>query len=139
MAMLALAHGAQGLLHHGLYFAAGPEREAYYLPTDAPDLWNGMKATNEMVAQLRDPLTRGAYRGCEVTGSMHAAAWDLDGRTYALAVSASPEGGLAAFRLPGSAPEALLRADSGAPALRGESGAFTDDFPPYGARIYVSE
>jgi hypothetical protein len=139
MTMLALAHGAAGLLHHGLYFSAAPDREEYYLPRDAPELWESMKETNRMVAQLADAAAHGVYRGCEVTGQVHAGAWDLDGRTVVLAANARTSAALTTFAVPSPTPERLFRIDGGDEAPRTESGRYADDIPPLGARIYVSE
>ena len=138
MTMLALAHGAQGLLHHGFYFAAAANRDPYFLPADAPELWEGMKETNALVHQIAPAIVGGAYRGCEVTGQLHVAAWDLKGVTYVLAANSRPSISLSTFAVPGPRPEALWRVSGGANVPCTGEGLFADDVPAYGARVYTS-
>lgn len=138
MTLLALAYGAQGLLHHGFYFAGTADRSTYYLPADAPDIWQEMKETNALVASLEGPLSRGTYRGVTVTDPVHIGAWDLDGCVYVLAVNAEPRPALTTFEVPGRAPERLYPLGRRSPAAKTQSGRFADQIPAYGARIYVS-
>ncbi|HJN15062.1 MAG TPA: hypothetical protein QGH10_06220, partial [Armatimonadota bacterium] len=139
MAMLSLAHGAQGLLHHGYFFAAAPSREKYYLPSDAPDLWAGMKDTNELVNLISPAIVAGQYRGCEISGPVHVGAWDVEDRTYVLAANAQPAAALSTFAVPGAEVTKLYRVTDGMEAPRTQNGLFADDVPAYGARIYCTE
>lgn len=138
MTFLALAHGAQGLLHHGYYFSRTPDRPAYYLPTDAPDLWAQMSDTNAAIARLAGVLTDGSYRGVTATEPVHVGAWDADDSVYVVAVNAEPHSALTTFEVPGPCPESLYRLGEESPVAKTESGRFTDELPAYGARIYVS-
>jgi hypothetical protein len=138
MTFLALAYGAQGLLHHGFYFSSTAERSAYYLPTAAPELWTDMKETNAMVASLAEALSGGTRRGVSVTEPVHVAAWDLDDRVFVLAVNAEPHSALTTFEVPAPSPEALYRLADGSSVARTQSGRFADEIPGHGARIYVS-
>lgn len=138
MTFLALAHGAQGLLHHGFYFPSTADRSTYYLPTNAPDLWTEMRGTNAMIARLGEALSRGSHRGVTVTDPVHVAAWDLDERLFVLAVNAESHPALTTFEVPGPSPEALYRLGDGSQVARTQSGQFADELPAYEARIYVS-
>ncbi|MGQ9731168.1 MAG: hypothetical protein ACUVX8_07815 [Candidatus Zipacnadales bacterium] len=138
MSLLAVVHGAQGLLHHGYYFTPTGKRDDYLLPRDAPDLWEGMKHTNALLAQIAEPLAAGTYRGVEVTGPVHVGAWEYNGRLYVLAVNAEPLAALTTFTVPGTAPGTLRYLEGGNPVSCTGSGRFVDDLPAYGARIYVT-
>ncbi len=139
MTFLALAYGAQGLLHHGYYFSSTPDRPAYYLPTDAPDLWAQMADTNAAIARLASVLIDGSYRGVRATEPVHVGAWDADGSVYVVAVNAEPRSALTTFEVPEPCPESLYRLGEDSPVAKTESGRFTDEIPAYGARIYVSQ
>jgi len=138
MTFLTLVHGARGLLHHGLHFRGGHGRSSYYLPDTAPDLWQAMKHTNNLVARLAPAIANGDYRGCEVSGPVHVGAWDCDGRVYVAAVNARPEPSLVTFKVPGKVPDALYSLADSAEITRTANGQFADDLPAYGVRIYVS-
>jgi len=139
MTFLALAYGAQGLLHHGYYFSSTPDRPAYYLPTDAPDLWAGMSDTNAAVARLANVLADGSYRGVTATEPVHVGAWDADDGVYVVAVNAEPHSALTTFEVPAPPPESLYRLGEDVPVAKTESGQFADEIPAYGVRIYVSK
>jgi hypothetical protein len=138
MTLLAVAHGAQGLLHHGFLFGATKDREEYLLSRDAPDLWEGMKATNALIAPLADALAAGVYRGVKVSGPLHVGAWEYDGRLFVLAVNSQPSAALTTFSVPDPAPAGLRRLEDGSEVLRTSKGQFADDMPAYGARVYVT-
>jgi len=139
MALLAVVHGAQGLLHRGYAFAATTDREEYVLPRDAADLWEGMQGTNALLKQLAEPLACGTYRGARLTGALHVGAWEFGGRLYVLAVNARPAAALTTFSVPGESPAVLKRLEDGSTAARTANGQFADDLPPYGARAYVAD
>ena len=139
MTCLALAHGAQGLLHRAYFLNGTSDRKEYLLPRDAPDLWEAMKGTNALVAQLAEPLAAGTYRGVAVTGCVHAGAWEHAGKLYVLAANALPTAALTTFTVPGGAPESLRRLEDGSAVLKTERGQFADDIPAYGARTYVAD
>jgi hypothetical protein len=138
MTILALAHGAQGLLHHGFYFASTKDRKEYVLPRDAPDLWDGMKATNALIAQLRDAPAAGTYRGATVSGPIHVGAWERDGQLFVLAVNSQPSAALTTFSVPAPAPAVLHRAEDGSEVMKTSKGQFADELPPYGGRVYTA-
>jgi hypothetical protein len=138
MALLAVAHGAQGLLHRGFFFSATSDRDEYLLNRDAPDLWEGMKATNGLIASLADALAAGSYRGVKVSGPLHVGAWEYDGRLFVLAVNSQPSAALTTFSVPDPEPAGLRHLDDGSEVLRTGKGQFADDIPGYGARVYVT-
>jgi hypothetical protein len=138
MTLLAVAHGAQGLLHHGFSFGAVRDRDAYHLPRDGGDLWEGMQATNAILAPLHEALAAGVFRGVEVTGPVHVGAWDYQGRLLVLAVNSQASAALTTFAVPGGAPDALHRLDDGSEVLKTVGNRFADDLPAYGGRAYVT-
>ncbi|MBM3498850.1 MAG: hypothetical protein FJX74_09275 [Armatimonadetes bacterium] len=139
MALLAVAHGAQGLLHRGYLFGASRDRDEYLLPKDAPELWESMRATNAIVTQLSEALAGGAYRGAAVTGGVHVGAWEHQGRLLVLAVNAQPAAALTTFAVPGATPGGLRRLDDGSEVLKTERGQFADDLPALGGRAYIAD
>jgi len=138
MTLLAVAHGAQGVLHHGYYFDRTKDREAYLITHDAPDLWEGMKGTNALLSQLSDALAAGTYRGVKISGPLHVGAWECDARLFVLAVNSAPTAALSTFSVPGAVPTSLRRFEDGSEVLKTEKGQFADDLPAYGARVYVA-
>ncbi|MBM3474181.1 MAG: hypothetical protein FJX75_13010 [Armatimonadetes bacterium] len=138
MTLLALAHGAQGLLHHGFCFSSTKDREEYVLPRDAGDLWDGMKATNALIAQLREAPASGTYRGVAVSGPIHVGAWERDGQLFVLAVNSQPSAALTTFSVPAPAPAGLHRAGDGSEVMKTSKGQFVDELSPYGGRVYTA-
>lgn len=138
MTLLAVAHGAQGLLHHGFFFTSTRERPEYYMPRDASELWEGMKTTNALVSQVADAAAKGRYRGVTITGPVHVGAWELEGRLVVLAVNSQPSSVLTTFSVPEPAPHTLRRLEDGSEVPRTSKGQFADELPAYGGRVYFA-
>jgi len=136
MSYLALVHGAKGLLDYAFVADAGDRGVTYRITQDAPALWSNLIRLNRELAWLEPMLTRGQWHpvALSTTQPVHVAYWVVEDKALVVAVNASDQPAVQAFRLPALEGTMLTDVLTGE-KLIGTGTEFGMELPPHGVAV----
>ena len=134
----ALVHGANGIVSYAYTIPSDPRRRPYSIGHDAPELWEGVKATNHELAWLGPVFANGKRTALPpaASGAVDMAEWTTPTGKYLVAVNGSKSAALTMFTVPGCEAARLDVLFENRTVGGSGNGSFADTFDPNQVHVY---